>query len=112
MKRIEATIRLFNLDEVKDALNAIGIQGMTVTKVNGFGKQETHIEIYRAVKNDIDFISKVRFEVIAENGLVEKVVKTIQEKAKTGKIDDGNIFVSTLDEVIRIRTGEIGETGI
>ena len=112
MKRIEATINLFKLDEVKDALNEIGIQGMTVTKVNGFGRQEGHIEFYRSAKNDIAFIPKVRLEVIAANGLVEKVVKTIQDKAKTDEIGDGKIFVSTLDQVIRIRTGESGETAI
>ncbi len=112
MKRIEATIRLFKLDEVKDALNEIGIQGMAVTKVNWFGRKEGHIEFYRAAKNDIDFIPKVRLEVITENDLVEKVVRTIQEKAETGKIGDGNIFVSTLDQVIRIWTGEHGKTAI
>ena len=112
MKRIEATINLFKLDEVKEVLNEIGIQGMTVTKVEGFGKQESHIEFYRASKNDVDFIPKVRLEVIAENGLVEKVVKTIQEKAKIDEIGEGKIFVSNLDQVIRIRTGETGETAI
>ena len=112
MKRIEATINFFMLDEVKDALNEIGIQGMTMTKVNGFGRQESHIELYRAAKNDIAFIPKVRIEVIAENGLVEKVVTTIQDKAKTDEIGDGNIFISSLDQVIRIRTGETGETVI
>lgn len=112
MKRIEATINLFKLDEVKDALNEIGIQGMTVTKVNGFGKQENHIEFYRGAENDIAFIPKVRLEVITENDLVEEVVKTIQDKAKAGEIGDGKIFISTLDQVIRIRTGETGETVI
>jgi len=112
MKRIEATINFFMLDEVRDALNEIGIQGMTMTKVNGFGRQESHIEFYRAAKNDIAFIPKIRIEVIAENGLVEKVVTTIQDKAKTDEIGDGKIFVSTLDQVIRIRTGEMGETVI
>jgi len=112
MKRIEATINFFMLDQVRDALNEIGIQGMTMTKVNGFGRQESHIEFYRAAKNDIAFIPKIRIEVIAENGLVEKVVTTIQDKAKTDEIGDGKIFVSTLDQVIRIRTGEMGETVI
>ncbi len=112
MKRIEATINFFMLDEVREALNEIGVQVMTVTKVNGFGRQESHIEFYRAAKNDIAFIPKVRIEVIAENGQVEKVVTTIQDKAKTDEIGDGKIFVSPLDQVIRIRAGETGETAI
>jgi nitrogen regulatory protein PII len=112
MKRIEATINLFTLDEVRDALNEIGIQGMTVTKVDGFGRQEGHIEFFRAAKNDIAFIPKVRLEMITEHDLVEKVVKTIQDKAKTGESGDGKIFVSTLDQVIKIRTVETGETAI
>ena len=112
MKKIEAIIKPFKLDEVKDALSEIGIQGMTVTEVKGFGRQKGHVEIYRGAEYDISFIPKVKIEVIAANGLVEKVVKTIQEKARTGKIGDGKIFVSTLDQVVRIRTGETGEPAI
>jgi nitrogen regulatory protein P-II 1 len=112
MKKIEAIIKPFKLDEVKDALSEIGIQGMTVTEVKGFGRQKGHVEVYRGAEYDVAFIPKVKLEVIAANGFVEKVINTIQEKAKTGKIGDGKIFVSPLDQVIRIRTGETGETAI
>jgi nitrogen regulatory protein PII len=112
MKKIEAIIKPFKLDEVKDALNAIEVQGMTVTEVKGFGRQKGHVELYRGAEYDISFIPKVKIEVVAANGLVEKVVKTIEEKAKTGKIGDGKIFVYSLEQVIRIRTGETGETAI
>jgi nitrogen regulatory protein PII len=112
MKKIEAIIKPFKLDEVKDALNEIGVQGMTVIEVKGFGRQKGHVEFYRGAEYDIAFIPKVKLEVVAQNGLFEKVVKTIQETAKTGKIGDGKIFVSTLDQVIRIRTGETGETAV
>lgn len=112
MRKIEAIIKPFKLDEVKDALSELGIQGMTLTEVKGFGRQKGHIEFYRGAEYDISFIPKVKLEVIAANGLVEKIVKTIQETAKTGKIGDGKIFVSTLEQVIRIRTGETGETAI
>jgi nitrogen regulatory protein P-II 1 len=112
MRKIEAIIKPFKLDEVKDALSELGIQGMTLTEVKGFGRQKGHIEFYRGAEYDISFIPKVKLEVIAANGLVEKIVKTIQETAKTGKIGDGKIFVSTLEQVIRIRTGETGQTAI
>jgi nitrogen regulatory protein P-II 1 len=112
MKKIEAIIKPFKLDEVKDALNAIGIQGMTVTEVKGFGRQKGHVELYRGAEYDISFIPKVKIEVVVADGVVDKVVSTIQEKAKTGKIGDGKIFISTLEEIIRIRTGEKGETAI
>ncbi len=112
MKKIEAIIKPFKLDEVKDALSEIGIKGMTITEVKGFGRQKGHVEVYRGAEYDITFIPKVKIEVIAANGLIEKIVNTIQEKAKTGKIGDGKIFVSSLDEVVRIRTGETGETAI
>jgi nitrogen regulatory protein P-II 1 len=112
MKKIEAIIKPFKLDEVKEALNEIGIQGMTITEVKGFGRQKGHVEIYRGAEYDIAFIPKVKLEVITTNGLVEKVIRIIQEKAKTGKIGDGKIFISSLEEVIRIRTGETGDTAI
>jgi nitrogen regulatory protein P-II 1 len=112
MKKIEAIIKPFKLDEVKDALNAIGIQGMTVTEVKGFGRQKGHVELYRGAEYDIAFIPKIKLEIVVNEGMVEKVATTIQEKAKTGKIGDGKIFVSSIDDIIRIRTGEKGETAI
>ncbi len=112
MKKIEAIIKPFKLDEVKDALNALGVQGMTVTEVKGFGRQKGHVELYRGAEYDITFIPKVKMEVVVADGMVEKVVATIQEKAKTGKIGDGKIFITKLEEIIRIRTGERGETAI
>jgi len=112
MKKIEAIIKPFKLDEVKDALNAIGVQGMTVTEVKGFGRQKGHVELYRGAEYDISFIPKVKLEVVIAEAMVDKVVSTIEEKAKTGKIGDGKIFISRLEEIIRIRTGERGETAI
>jgi nitrogen regulatory protein P-II 1 len=112
MKKIEAIIKPFKLDDVKDALNAIGIQGMTVTEVKGFGRQKGHVELYRGAEYDIAFIPKVKLEVVIADAMVDKVVSTIEEKAKTGKIGDGKIFISRLEEIIRIRTGERGETAI
>lgn len=112
MKKIEAVIKPFKLDEVKDALNALGVQGMTVTEVRGFGRQKGHVELYRGAEYDISFIPKVKIEIVVPEGMVEKVVATIQEKAKTGKIGDGKIFITKLEEIIRIRTGERGETAI
>jgi nitrogen regulatory protein PII len=112
MKKIEAIIKPFKLDEVKDALNAIGIQGMTVSEVKGFGRQKGHVELYRGAEYDITFIPKVKIEVVVAAGIVDKVVSTIQEKAKTGKIGDGKIFISTLEDIVRIRTGERGEAAI
>ncbi len=109
MKKIEAVIKPFKLDAVKDELNKIGIQGMTVIEVKGFGRQKGHVELYRGAEYDIAFIPKIKIEVITADGLVEKVVKTIEEMAKTGKIGDGKIFVSSLEQIVRIRTGEIGE---
>lgn len=112
MKKIEAIIKPFKLEEVKEALNALGIQGMTVTEVKGFGRQKGHVELYRGAEYDVSFIPKVKIEIVVGEGIAEKVVSTIQEKAKTGKIGDGKIFISKLEEIIRIRTGERGETAI
>ncbi|MFZ5997537.1 MAG: P-II family nitrogen regulator [Nitrospirota bacterium] len=112
MKKIEAIIKPFKLDEVKDALNSIGVQGMTVTEVKGFGRQKGHVELYRGAEYDISFVPKVKVEVVIADSMADKVITTIQEKAKTGKIGDGKIFVSSLEEIIRIRTGEKGETAI
>jgi nitrogen regulatory protein P-II 1 len=112
MKKIEAIIKPFKLDEVKDALNEIGIQGMTVTEVKGFGRQKGHVELYRGAEYDVSFIPKVKLEVVVTNDLLDKVAAVIESKAKTGKIGDGKIFVYTLENVIRIRTGEKGEAAI
>ena len=112
MKKVEAIIKPFKLDEVKDALAEVGIQGMTVTEVKGFGRQKGHVELYRGAEYDISFIPKVKIEVVIADSMADKVVGTIQEKAKTGKIGDGKIFISELKEIIRIRTGERGETAI
>jgi len=112
MKKIEAIIKPFKLDEVKDALNEIGVHGMTVTEVKGFGRQKGHVELYRGAEYDIAFIPKVKLEVVVTDALAEKVVATIEAKAKTGKIGDGKIFVLSLEEVIRIRTGERGDAAI
>jgi nitrogen regulatory protein P-II 1 len=112
MKKIEAIIKPFKLDGVKDALNAMGIQGMTVTEVKGFGRQKGHVELYRGAEYDISFIPKVKIEAVVSDAMVEKAIATIIEKAKTGKIGDGKIFVSSLEQIIRIRTGETGETAI
>jgi nitrogen regulatory protein PII len=112
MKKIEAVIKPFKLDDVKDALNAIGIAGMTVTEVKGFGRQKGHVELYRGAEYDIAFIPKVKLEIVVADNVAEKVISTIMEKAKTGKIGDGKIFISKIDDVIRIRTGEKGDTAI
>lgn len=112
MKKIEAIIKPFKLDEVKDALNAIGIQGMTVTEVKGFGRQKGHVELYRGAEYDVSFIPKIKLEIVLAESMLDRVVATIIEKAKTGKIGDGKIFVSSLEQIIRIRTGETGETAI
>jgi nitrogen regulatory protein P-II 1 len=112
MKKIEAIIKPFKLDEVKDALNDIGVHGMTVTEVKGFGRQKGHVELYRGAEYDIAFIPKVKLEVVVTDALVGKVVTTIEAKAKTGKIGDGKIFVLSMEEVIRIRTGERGDSAL
>ena len=112
MKKIEAIIKPFKLDEVKDALNAIGIAGLTVTEVKGFGRQKGHVELYRGAEYEISFIPKVKVEAVVADSIAEKVISTIMEKAKTGKIGDGKIFVTKIEEVIRIRTGEKGDTAI
>lgn len=112
MKKIEAIIKPFKLDEVKDALNEIGIQGMTVTEVKGFGRQKGHTELYRGAEYIVDFIPKIKLEIVTSDDLVKKVVSTIEQVAKTGKIGDGKIFVYSVDEAIRIRTGEHGEMAV
>jgi nitrogen regulatory protein P-II 1 len=112
MKKIEAIIKPFKLDEVKDALNAIGIHGMTVTEVKGFGRQKGHVEVYRGAEYEVSFLPKIKIEVVVPDSIIEKVISTIIEKAKTGNIGDGKIFLSSLEDVIRIRTGDKGEAAI
>ncbi|MEW4529982.1 MAG: P-II family nitrogen regulator [Maioricimonas sp. JB045] len=108
MKKIEAIIRHFKLEEVKDALTQVGVQGMTVSEVRGFGRQKGHKEQYRGAEYTVDFLPKVKMEVIVDDGDAKKVIDTILQTARTGQIGDGKIFVSPLDEAIRIRTGETG----
>jgi nitrogen regulatory protein P-II 1 len=112
MKKIEAIIKPFKLDEVKNALTKIGVQGMTMTEVKGFGRQKGHTEVYRGAEYKIDFLPKSKIELIVTDELVTPVIETIERVAKTGKIGDGKIFLSPVDEVIRIRTGERGRDAI
>ncbi|HLB05647.1 MAG TPA: P-II family nitrogen regulator [Thermodesulfobacteriota bacterium] len=112
MKKIEAIIKPFKLDEVKEALNKLGIQGMTVTEVKGFGRQKGHTELYRGAEYVVDFLPKVKIEVGVSEEMVSKVVDTITEAARTGKIGDGKIFVLPIEETIRIRTGERGKEAL
>jgi nitrogen regulatory protein P-II 1 len=112
MKKIEAIIKPFKLDEVKDALNSIGIHGMTVTEVKGFGRQKGHVEVYRGTEYEVSFLPKIKIEVVVPDSIIEKVINTIIEKAKTGNIGDGKIFLYSLEDVIRIRTGDKGEAAI
>ncbi len=112
MKKIEAIIKPFKLDEVKNALTKIGIQGMTATEVKGFGRQRGHTEVYRGAEYKIDFLPKVKIELITTDEMVPQVIETIERASKTGKIGDGKIFLSSVEEVIRIRTGERGRDAI
>jgi nitrogen regulatory protein P-II 1 len=112
MKKIEAIVKPFKLDEVKHALTKIGVQGMTVTEVKGFGRQKGHTEIYRGAEYKIDFVPKSKIELIVPDELVTPVLETIERSAKTGKIGDGKIFLSPVEEAIRIRTGERGKDAI
>ena len=112
MKKIEAVIKPFKLDEVKDALQDIGVQGMTVLEAKGYGRQKGHTELYRGAEYVVDFLPKVKVEVVVADGLVEKAVDAIVNAARTGKIGDGKIFVVDVAQVIRIRTGETGEDAV
>ncbi|MGB0843233.1 MAG: P-II family nitrogen regulator [Alphaproteobacteria bacterium] len=112
MKKIIAVIKPFKLDEVKEVLQEIGIAGITVTDAKGFGRQKGHTELYRGAEYVVDFLPKVRLEVVIEDSLLDAALEAIQNAARTGKIGDGKIFVSTIDEVIRIRTGERGSDAI
>jgi len=112
MKKVEAVIKPFKLDEVKEALNEIGIQGITVSEVKGFGRQKGHTELYRGAEYVVDFIPKIKMEIIVKDDMVAKVIETIAEAARTGRIGDGKIFVTSIEEVVRIRTGETGEDAL
>jgi nitrogen regulatory protein PII len=112
MKKIEAIIKPFKLDDVKDALNKIGVNGMTINEVKGFGRQRGHKEIYRGAEYQVDFVPKVQIDVVVDSAMADQVVEAIAKSANTGKIGDGKIFVFTVDEAVRIRTGETGEGAI
>ncbi|HET8759672.1 MAG TPA: P-II family nitrogen regulator [Nitrospiria bacterium] len=109
MKKIEAIIKPFKLDEVKEALTEIGVQGMTVTEVKGFGRQKGHKEVYRGAEYVVEFVPKVKIEIVVADALSQRAVEAIVRAAKTGTIGDGKIFVTSLSEAVRIRTGETGE---
>jgi len=112
MKKIEAIIKPFKLDEVKEALQDVGIQGITVTEAKGFGRQKGHTELYRGAEYVVDFLPKVKLEVVLDDALAEGAIEAIQSAARTGRIGDGKIFVSNIDEAIRIRTGERGPDAV
>jgi len=112
MKKIEAIIKPFKLDEVKEALNEIGIKGITVSEVKGFGRQKGHTELYRGTEYVVDFLPKIKLEIVVKEEFVAKVVETIVTTARTGRIGDGKVFVLAVEEVVRIRTGEKGEEAI
>ena len=112
MKKIEAIIKPFKLDEVKEALQEIGLQGITVIEAKGFGRQKGHTELYRGAEYVVDFLPKVKVEVVIDDESLDKAVEAIQNAAKTGRIGDGKIFISTIDEAIRIRTGETGSEAV
>lgn len=112
MRKIEAIIKPFKLDEVKEALQEVGIQGITVVEAKGFGRQKGHTELYRGAEYVVDFLPKVKLEVVLDDGDMENAVEAIKSSAETGRIGDGKIFISTVDEVIRIRTGETGSDAI
>ena len=112
MKKIEAIIRPFKLDDVREALSEIGVKGMTLTEVKGYGRQKGHSEIYRGSEYQIDFLPKIKIEIVASDEFANKILETILKVAKTGQVGDGKIFVSPVDEVIRIRTEESGDEAI
>ena len=112
MKKIEAIIKPFKLDEVKNALAEIGIQGITVSEVKGFGRQKGHTELYRGSEYQIDFLPKIKLEVVVADANAERVVDTIIKAAKTGQVGDGKIFISHVDDAVRVRTGESGEAAL
>ena len=112
MKKIEAVIKPFKLEEVKDALAEIGIEGMTVTEVKGFGRQKGHTEIYRGSEYTVDFLPKIKLDIVVSDGNVKSATKAIISSAKTGKIGDGKVFISTIEEAVRIRTDEKGDKAL
>ena len=112
MKKIEAIVKPFKLDEVREALSEVGVTGLTVTEVKGFGRQKGHTELYRGAEYVVDFLPKVKLEVVLADDMLPKALEAIQKAAKTGRIGDGKIFISTIEEAIRIRTGETGAEAI
>jgi nitrogen regulatory protein P-II 1 len=112
MKKIEAIIKPFKLDEVKEALQDVGVQGITVIEAKGFGRQKGHTELYRGAEYIVDFLPKVKIELVLADGMVEKAIEAIKGAAQTGRIGDGKIFISTVEQAIRIRTGETGSDAI
>ena len=112
MKLVTAIVKPFKLDDVREALSEIGVQGITVTEVKGFGRQKGHTELYRGAEYVVDFLPKVKIEVAVSDGVVEQTIEAITKAANTGKIGDGKVFVSSLEQVVRIRTGETGEDAI
>jgi nitrogen regulatory protein P-II 1 len=112
MKKIEAIIKPFKLDEVKEALQEVGLQGITVTEAKGFGRQKGHTELYRGAEYVVDFLPKVKIEIVLADELADKAIEAIQNAARTGRIGDGKIFVSSIDQAIRIRTGETGHDAL
>ena len=112
MKKIDAVIKPFKLDEVREALSEIGVSGLTVTEVKGFGRQKGHTELYRGAEYVVDFLPKVKIEIVVADGVVEQAIEAIIKAARTGKIGDGKIFVTSVEQVVRIRTGETDESAI
>jgi nitrogen regulatory protein P-II 1 len=112
MKKIEAIIKPFKLDDVKEALSQVGVEGLTVTEVKGFGRQKGHTELYRGAEYVVDFLPKIKLEIVVRDEIVERVITTISDAANTGKIGDGKIFVLPLEEAVRIRTGERGPAAV
>ncbi|MEW6667420.1 MAG: P-II family nitrogen regulator [Thermodesulfobacteriota bacterium] len=112
MKKVEAIIKPFKLDDVKEGLSRVGVKGLTVTEVRGFGRQRGHREVYRGAEYQVDFVSKLKIEVIMEDEMVPEALRVIQEKARTGQIGDGKIFISAVEDAVRIRTGETGKEAI
>jgi nitrogen regulatory protein P-II 2 len=112
MKMVTAIVKPFKLDEVREALSGIGVQGITVTEVKGFGRQKGHTELYRGAEYVVDFLPKVKIEAAVDDSIVDRVIEAIESAARTGKIGDGKIFVSALEQVVRIRTGETGKDAL
>ena len=112
MKKIEAIVKPFKLDEVREALSEVGVTGLTVTEVKGFGRQKGHTELYRGAEYVVDFLPKVKLEIVVEDDMVERAVEAIVRTARTGRIGDGKIFITSVEDVIRVRTGERGKDAI